>query len=298
MAEVNDNGSIQLFEDQKIRTAWDAEKEEWYFSIIDVISVLTGTANSRRYWSDLKRKLKAEGANELYEKIVQLKMLSSDGKRYKTDVANTEQLLRIIQSIPSPKAEPFKAWLAMVGKERIEETIDPEQAIDRALDTYLKKGYSEEWIHQRLLAIRIRNELTDEWKKRGVQKGKEYAILTDEISRAWSGMTTGQYKRLKGLTKENLRDNMTDLELVLTMLAEASTTDISKTAKPQTFEENKQVAKRGGKVAGIARQALEAETGKPVITEKNAFDFQQLVTDVVEDAAELPENPTEKKDKD
>lgn len=298
MAEVNDNGSIQLFEDQKIRTAWDAEKEEWYFSIIDVISVLTDTANPRRYWSDLKRKLKAEGANELYEKIVQLKMLSSDGKRYKTDVANTEQLLRIIQSIPSPKAEPFKAWLAMVGKERIEETIDPEQAIDRALDTYLKKGYSEEWIHQRLLAIRIRNELTDEWKKRGVQKGKEYAILTDEISRAWSGMTTGQYKRLKGLTKENLRDNMTDLELVLTMLAEASTTDISKTAKPQTFEENKQVAKRGGKVAGIARQALEAETGKPVITEKNAFDFQQLVTDIVEDAAELPENPTEKKDKD
>ena len=298
MAEVNDNSSIQLFEDQKICTAWDAEKEEWYFSIIDVISVLTGTANPRRYWSDLKRKLKAEGANELYEKIVQLKMLSSDGKRYKTDVANTEQLLRIIQSIPSPKAEPFKAWLAMVGKERIEETIDPEQAIDRALDTYLKKGYSEEWIHQRLLAIRIRNELTDEWKKRGVQKGKEYAILTDEISRAWSGMTTGQYKRLKGLTKENLRDNMTDLELVLTMLAEASTTDISKTAKPQTFEENKQVAKRGGKVAGIARQALEAETGKPVITEKNAFDFQQLVTDIVEDAAELPENPTEKKDKD
>lgn len=298
MAEVKDNSALQLFEDQKIRTAWDAEKEEWYFSIIDVISVLTGTANPRRYWSDLKRKLKAEGANELYEKIVQLKMLSSDGKRYKTDVANTEQLLRIIQSIPSPKAEPFKAWLAMVGKERIEETIDPEQAIDRALDTYLKKGYSEEWIHQRLLAIRIRNELTDEWKKRGVQKGKEYAILTDEISRAWSGMTTGQYKRLKGLTKENLRDNMTDLELVLTMLAEASTTDISKTAKPQTFEENKQVAKRGGKVAGIARQALEAETGKPVITEKNAFDFQQLVTDIVEDAAELPENPTEKKDKD
>ena len=298
MAEVNDNSSIQLFEDQKIRTAWDAEKEEWYFSIIDVISVLTDTANPRRYWSDLKRKLKIEGAVEVYEKIVQLKLLSPDGKKRLTDVASTEQLLRIIQSIPSPKAEPFKAWLAMVGKERIEETIDPEQAIDRALDTYLKKGYSEEWIHQRLLAIRIRNELTDEWKKRGVQKGKEYAILTDEISRAWSGMTTGQYKRLKGLTKENLRDNMTDLELVLTMLAEASTTDISKTAKPQTFEENKQVAKRGGKVAGIARQALEEETGKPVITEKNAFDFQQLVTDIVEDAAELPENPTEKKDKD
>lgn len=297
MAEVKDNSSIQLFEDQKIRTAWDAEKEEWYFSIIDVISVLTDTANPRRYWSDLKRKLKIEGAVEVYEKIVQLKLLSPDGKKRLTDVASTEQLLRIIQSIPSPKAEPFKAWLAMVGKERIEETIDPEQAIDRALDTYLKKGYSEEWIHQRLLAIRIRNELTDEWKKRGVQKGREYAILTDEISRAWSGMTTGQYKRLKGLTKENLRDNMTDLELVLTMLAEASTTDISKTAKPQTFEENKQVAKRGGKVAGIARQALEAETGKPVITEKNAFDFQQLVTDIVEDAAELPEQSAEKKEK-
>ena len=296
MAEVNDNSSIQLFEDQKIRTAWDAEKEEWYFSIIDVISVLTDTANPRRYWSDLKRKLKIEGAVEVYEKIVQLKLLSPDGKKRLTDVASTEQLLRIIQSIPSPKAEPFKAWLAMVGKERIEETIDPEQAIDRALDTYLKKGYSEEWIHQRLLAIRIRNELTDEWKKRGVQKGREYAILTDEISRAWSGMTTGQYKQLKGLTKENLRDNMTDLELVLTMLAEASTTDISKTAKPQTFEENKQVAKRGGKVAGIARQALEAETGKPVITEKNAFDFQQLVTDIVEDAAELPDQSGEKKD--
>ena len=297
MAEVKDNSSIQLFEDQKIRTAWDAEKEEWYFAIVDVIAVLTDSTDPQNYWRVLKKRLKDEG-NETITNCNGLKMTAPDGKKRKTDVASTEQLLRIIQSIPSPKAEPFKAWLAMVGKERIEETIDPEQAIDRALDTYLKKGYSEEWIHQRLLAIRIRNELTDEWKKRGVQKGKEYAILTDEISRAWSGMTTGQYKRLKGLTKENLRDNMTDLELVLTMLAEASTTDISKTAKPQTFEENKQVAKRGGKVAGIARQALEAETGKPVITEKNAFDFQQLVTDIVEDAAELPENPTEKKDKD
>ena len=297
MAEVKDNSSIQLFEDQKIRTAWDAEKEEWYFAIVDVIAVLTDSADPQNYWRVLKKRLKDEG-NETITNCNGLKMTAPDGKKRKTDVASTEQLLRIIQSIPSPKAEPFKAWLAMVGKERIEETIDPEQAIDRALDTYLKKGYSEEWIHQRLLAIRIRNELTDEWKKRGVQKGKEYAILTDEISRAWSGMTTGQYKRLKGLTKENLRDNMTDLELVLTMLAEASTTDISKTAKPQTFEENKHVAKRGGKVAGIARQALEAETGKPVITEKNAFDFQQLVTDIVEDAAELPENPTEKKDKD
>ena len=289
--------TLKLFEERKVRTVWDDEKEKWYFSIVDVVSVLTDSVDATAYWRKLKQRLKEEG-NETVTNCHGLKMTAHDGKKRLTDVADTEQLLRIIQSIPSPKAEPFKAWLAMVGKERIEETIDPEQAIDRALDTYLKKGYSEEWIHQRLLAIRIRNELTDEWKKRGVQKGKEYAILTDEISRAWSGMTTGQYKRLKGLTKENLRDNMTDLELVLTMLAEASTTDISKTAKPQTFEENKQVAKRGGKVAGIARQALEAETGKPVITEKNAFDFQQLVTDIVEDAAELPENPTEKKDKD
>lgn len=209
-----DNDKLQLFENKTIRTAWDEETEEWYFSVVDVISVLTGTENPRRYWSDLKRKLKAEGAVEVYEKIVQLKMTAPDGKKRLTDVADTEQLLRIIQSIPSPKAEPFKAWLAMVGRERIEETIDPEQAIDRALETYLKKGYSEEWVHQRLLAIRIRNVLTDEWQKRGVEKGREFAILTDEISRAWSGMTTRQYKKLKGLKKENLRDNMSDLELV------------------------------------------------------------------------------------
>jgi hypothetical protein len=209
-----DNDKLQLFENKTIRTAWDEETEEWYFSVVDVISVLTGTENPRRYWSDLKRKLKAEGAVEVYEKIVQLKMTAPDGKKRLTDIADTEQLLRIIQSIPSPKAEPFKVWLAMVGRERIEETIDPEQAIDRALETYLKKGYSEEWVHQRLLAIRIRNELTDEWQKRGVEKGREFAILTDEISRAWSGMTTRQYKKLKGLKKENLRDNMSDLELV------------------------------------------------------------------------------------
>ena len=254
MGELQNNDAIQLFEDKKIRTAWDEEQEEWYFSIVDVIAVLTGTENPRRYWSDLKRKLKKEGAVELYEKIVQLKMLSSDGKKYKTDVANTEQLLRIIQSIPSPKAEPFKAWLAMVGRERIEETIDPEQAIDRALETYLKKGYSEEWVHQRLLAIRIRNELTDEWKRRGVEKGKEYAILTDEISRAWSGMTTRQYKKLKGLKKENLRDNMS---------------------------------------AGNTRKEIEETTGKPVITAQNANDFRQLVTDIVEDAAAIPEHTEE-----
>lgn len=296
MGELINNDAIQLFEDKKIRTAWDEEQEEWYFSIVDVISVLTGTENPRRYWSDLKRKLKKEGAVELYEKIVQLKMLSSDGKRYKTDVANTEQLLRIIQSVPSPKAEPFKAWLARVGRERIEETIDPEQAIDRALETYLKKGYSEEWVHQRLLAIRIRNELTDEWQKRGVEKGKEYAILTDEISRAWSGMTTRQYKKLKGLKKENLRDNMSDLELVLTMLAEATTTEISKTVKPTTFSENQKVAQKGGSIAGNARKEIEDTTGKPVITSQNAKDFRQLITDIVEDAAALPEQTEETDD--
>ena len=288
MREQQSKDTVQLFEDKKIRTAWDEEKEEWYFSIVDVVGILTDSENPRRYWSDLKRKLKKEGAVELYENLVQLKMLSADGKRYKTDVANTEQLLRIIQSIPSSKAEPFKSWLAMVGRERIEETIDPEQAIDRALETYLKKGYSEEWIHQRLLAIRIRNELTAEWNARGVKKGREYAILTDEIYHAWSGMTTKQYKTLKGLKKENLRDNMSDLELVLTMLAEASTTDISKVIKPQGFPENQDVARRGGKVAGIARQSLEAETGHSVVTAQNAKDFQQLVIDIVDDAAKLP----------
>lgn len=288
MSETVDN--IQLFEDQQIRTAWDAQKEEWLFSVVDVCEVLSGTENPRRYWSDLKRKLKAEGAVEVYEKIVQLKMTAPDGKRRLTDVANTEQLLRIVQSIPSPKAEPFKAWLARVGTERIEETIDPEQAIDRALETYLKKGYTEEWVHQRLLAIRIRNELTDEWQKRGVEKGMEYAILTDEITRAWSGMSTRQYKRIKRLKKENLRDNMSDLELVLTMLAEASTTNISKAEQPQGFVESQQIARRGGNVAGVARKTLEAETGKPVITAQNAQDFRQLVTDIVEDAAALPEH--------
>ena len=298
MSEAKDNNAIQLFEDKQIRTAWDAEREEWYFSIVDVISVLTGTENPRRYWSDLKRKLKAEGAVEVYEKIVQLKMTAPDGKKRLTDVADTEQLLRIIQSIPSPKAEPFKAWLAMVGRERIEETIDPEQAIDRALETYLKKGYSEEWVHQRLLAIRIRNELTDEWKRRGVEKGKEYAILTDEITRAWAGMSTGQYKKLKGLKKENLRDNMSNLELVLTMLAEASTTDISKAEQPQGFSESQKIARRGGRVAGIARKTLEAETGRPVITSQNAADFRQLVTDIVEDAAALPEHTQDAADDD
>jgi hypothetical protein len=273
---------IQLFEDQRIRTAWDEEREEWLFSVVDVVSVLTGTDNPRRYWSDLKRKIKAEGS-QLYEKIVQLKMTATDGKRYLTDVANAEQLLRIVQSVPSPKAEPFKLWLAAVGRERIEETIDPELTIDRALQTYLKKGYSREWINQRLQAIQVRKELTDEWQDRGVKEGAEFAILTDEISKAWSGLTTRQYKKLKSLKKENLRDNMSTLELVLNMLAEATTTEISKKQKPQTFEENKLIARSGGEVAGIARREAEKRTGEPVITAKNAADLSRLIASVIEE---------------
>ena len=279
---MSEQNKIQLFENQPIRTAWNEEQEEWYFSVVDVIHVLTGSENPRRYWSDLKRKLKSEGATQLYENIVQLKMKSSDGKNYKTDAATTEQLLRIIQSIPSPRAEPVKRWLAEVGRERIEETIDPEQAIDRALETYLKKGYDPDWVHQRLLSIRIRNELTDEWQKRGVEKGREFAILTDEITRTWSGMTTRQYKNLKGLKKENLRDNMTTLELVLNMLAEATTTEISKQKEPVTFSENIETARAGGKVAGDARKAIEAQTGVPVITSKNAAQLSQVVVDMIE----------------
>ncbi len=279
---MDKENKIQLFEDKRIRTAWDEEKEEWYFSIVDVISVLTESDNPRRYWSDLKRKLEAEGS-ELYEKIVQLKMTASDGKKRLTDVADTEQLLRIIQSVSSPKAEPFKMWLASVGKERIEETIDPELAIDRALETYQKKGYSDEWIHQRLLSIRIRNELTEEWQKRGVKKGIEYAILTDEMSRAWSGKTTRQYKKHKGLQKENLRDNMSDLELVLTMLAETTATELSKTTKPESFEENRSVAISGGEVAGNARRDIEQRMGKSVISSKNAEQLMTVMTELLED---------------
>ena len=283
------NDAIQLFEDQPIRSAWDAEREEWYFSVVDVIGALTDQKDQRgasNYWAKLKQRLKAEGADELLTNCQQLKLKSKDGKRRLTDVADTEQLLRIIQSIPSPKAEPFKLWLAQVGRERIDETIDPEQAIDRALETYLKKGYSEEWVHQRLLSIRIRNELTDEWQKRGVQKGREYAILTDEISKAWSGMTTRQYKGYKGLKKENLRDNMSDLELVLNMLAEASTTGISQAEKPEGMAENLAVAQRGGRVAGNARKELEREMGRPVISSENAKTMK-LITDVIEGVAEL-----------
>ena len=267
----------KLFDDKQIRTVWNEREEEWYFSVVDVVGALTEQQTQRgasTYWAVLKKRLIEEG-NELLTNCKQLKMTAADGKQRLTDVANTEQLLRIIQSIPSKKAEPFKLWLARVGKEHIDETIDPELAIERALETYLKKGYSEDWISQRLLSIRIRNTLTEEWDKRGVEKGLEYAILTDEISKAWSGMTTKQYKTLKNLKKENLRDNMTDLELVLNMLAEASTTQISQKEQPETFEQNKQIAKRGGKIAGDARKKLESETGVPVITAENAAEIQK-----------------------
>ncbi len=280
------NDKIQLFENQRIRTAWDEEKEEWYFSVVDVVAVLTDQPDQRhaaKYWSVLKTRLKKE-RSELTTNCSQLKMRSADGKRYNTDVADTEQLLRIIQSIPSPKAEPFKLWLAQVGRERIEETIDPELTIGRALETYLKKGYTREWINQRLQAIQVRKELTDEWDARSVQKGVEYAILTDEISRAWSGMSTRQYKNLKGLKKENLRDNMTTLELVLNMLAEATTTEISKQKAPATLSENIDVARAGGKVAGDARKAIETQTGVPVITSKNAAQLSEVITNLLEDA--------------
>ena len=257
----NISDKIQLFEDRKIRTAWDEENEEWYFSIIDVISVLTDSKDPTAYWRKLKQRLKAEG-NETVTNCHGLKMTAADGKKRLTDVTTTEQLLRLIQSVPSPKAEPFKVWLAEVGKERIEETIDPELTIERALETYLKKGYSREWINQRLQAIQVRKELTDEWQDRGVQKGVEFAILTDEITKAWSGMSNRQYKNLKGLKKENLRDNMSTTEIVLNMLAEVSTTEISKTGQPQSFEENRTVAKQGGKIASDARINLEKATGK------------------------------------
>ena len=275
---------VQLFEEQPIRTAWVEDEEEWYFSIVDVVRVLTeqpNTDGARNYWKVLKNRIKEEG-NELVTNCNQLKMRAQDGKMRLTDVANTEQLLRIIQSIPSKKAEPFKVWLAQVGRERIEEVIDPELTIERALDTYAKKGYSREWINQRLQAIQVRKDLTDEWDKRGVKKGVEYAILTDEISKAWSGMTTREYKNLKGLKKENLRDNMSTLELVLNMLAEATTTEISKQKKPGTFEENRVVAIEGGEAAGEARNAVEKRTGKSVITSKNATQLQDLVAGLID----------------
>ena len=273
--------NIQLFEDQPIRTAWVEDEEEWYFSIVDVVQVLTEQPDvdgARNYWKVLKKRLKDEG-NQLVTNCNQLKMKSpKDGKRYKTDVANTEQLLRIIQSIPSKKAEPFKVWLAQVGRERIEETIDPEITIDRALETYAKLGYDTDWINQRLQTIRARKELTDQWKSHGVEEGREYAILTDEVTRAWSGMSTHQYKKLKGLKKENLRDNMSTLELALNMLAEATTTELTKSENPHGLVENQQVARKGGRVAGNARKEIEKETGKPVITSQNAKQLNDIVT--------------------
>ncbi len=291
---MENKDTMQLFEDKKIRSVWDAEKEEWFFSIVDVVAVLTESPNPQTYWRVLKKRLKDEG-NETVTNCNGLKMTAPDGKKRMTDVANTEQLLRIIQSIPSPKAEPFKLWLAEVGKERIEETIDPELTIDRALETYLKKGYSREWINQRLQAIQVRKELTDEWTDRGVKKGREFAILTDEITRAWSGLSTRQYKDFKGLKKENLRDNMSTTELVLNMLAETSTKDISKAEKPETFEENVSVAKAGGGIAGIARKALEERIGKSVITSENAVQLNAVVSDMIESSATVVEKRIEGK---
>ena len=283
---------IKLYENKEIRSAWDEEKEEWYFSIVDVVGVLTESENPQVYWRVLKKRLKEEG-NETVTNCNGLKMKAADGKMRLTDVADMQGIFRIIQSIPSPKAEPFKLWLAEVGKERIDEIIDPELTIDRALETYLKKGYTREWINQRLQAIQVRKELTDAWDDHGIEKGIEYAILTDEITKAWSGMTTRKYKDLKGLKKENLRDNMTTLEIVLNMLAEATTTELTKTTNPQGLEENKKVAKEGGSVAGNARKEIEQKTGKPVITSKNAVDLSKLIEDVVKEPPSKKQDDTD-----
>ena len=282
--EVMINEGSKIFENSLIRTTWNDQEEEWYFSVVDVVGVLTAAKNyqiARNYWKVLKKRLKDEDA-ESVTNCNQLKLKSADGKMRLTDVANTEQLLRIIQSVPSKKAEPFKKWLAEVGRERIEETIDPELTIDRALETYAKKGYSREWINQRLQAIQVRKELTDEWESHGVQKGVEYAILTDEITKAWSGMTTRSYKNYKGLKKENLRDNMTTTEIILNMLAETATKNISQTENPSTFEENKSAAQRGGRIAGNARKELEAEIGHSVISDKAAPELNSIVTNLIE----------------
>ena len=272
---MNKENAIRLFQDQKVRVLWDEEQEKWFFSIVDIIGILTDSPNPRKYWSVLKTRLKQEGS-QLTTKCSQLKMQSADGKFYKTDVADTEQLLRLVQSIPSPKAEPFKVWLAKVGYERIEETEDPEIAFDRAMETYLKKGYSKNWINQRLKSIEVRKELTDEWENRGVKKGLDYAILTDEITKAWAGFTTKEYKDFKDLKKENLRDNMTNLELVLNMLAETSTTELSKKHKPKSFPENKLIARKGGTIAGNARKELEEKLGNSVLSPLNAKELGQI----------------------
>lgn len=271
---------IKLFEGNKIRSVWDEEKEEWYFSVVDVVGALSGSENPNNYWKVLKNRLNQEGS-QLVTFCNQLKMRSEkDGKMYKTDAADIQGILRIIQSIPSPKAEPFKRWLAEVGKERIDEIIDPELSIERALETYLRKGYSKEWVNQRLQAIQVRKELTDTWQEHGVKEGKEYAILTNEISRAWSGMSTREYKNYKGLKKQNLRDNMTSTELILNMLAETATKDIANSSNPEGLEENKEVCRRGGSIAGNARKEIEEETGKAVITRKNALDFGNVISGV------------------
>ena len=289
---MDENNSIQLFEDRKIRTAWDEEQEEWYFSVQDVVAILAESSDPKQYIKKMRTRDPELSAN--WGTIcTPVQMPAADGKMRKIQAANTEGLLRIIQSIPSPKAEPFKRWLAQVGRERIEETIDPEQAIDRALETYQKKGYDTDWIHQRLLSIRVRNELTAEWQERGVQQGKEYAILTDEITKAWSGMTTRQYKKLKGLKKENLRDNMSTMEIVLNMLAEATTTELSKAHQPEGFSESQKIARRGGSYAGQVRQDIEKDTGRPVITSQNAAQLNAVVVDMIESVAE-----TEKPDND
>ena len=272
---------VKIFEGSQIRSVWDNEREEWYFSVVDVIGSLTESNNPRDYWYRVKKRMSEEERSELSTFCRQLKLKSTDGKSYKTDVADMQGIFRIIQSVPSPKAEPFKMWLAEVGKERIDEIIDPELTIDRALESYARKGYSREWINQRLQAIQVRKELTDTWQDHGVKAGNEYAILTNEISKAWSGMTTREYKDFKGLKKENLRDNMSTTELILNMLAETATTDIAEATNPQGLEENKQVAQDGGSIAGDARKSIEARTGKPVITSKNAIDLGRLISDVV-----------------
>lgn len=272
---------VKIFEGSQIRSVWDNEREEWYFSVVDVIGSLTESNNPRDYWYRVKKRMSEEERSELSTFCRQLKLKSTDGKSYKTDVADMQGIFRIIQSVPSPKAEPFKMWLAEVGKERIDEIIDPELTIDRALESYACKGYSREWINQRLQAIQVRKELTDTWQDHGVKGGNEYAILTNEISKAWSGMTTREYKDFKGLKKENLRDNMSTTELILNMLAETATKDIAEATNPQGLDENKQVAQDGGSIAGDARKSIEARTGKPVITSKNAIDLGRLISDVV-----------------
>ena len=272
---------VKIFEGSQIRSVWDNEREEWYFSVVDVIGSLTESNNPRDYWYRVKKRMSEEERSELSTFCRQLKLKSTDGKSYKTDVADMQGVFRIIQSVPSPKAEPFKMWLAEVGKERIDEITDPELTIDRALESYARKGYSREWINQRLQAIQVRKELTDTWQDHGVKAGNEYAILTNEISKAWSGMTTREYKDFKGLKKENLRDNMSTTELILNMLAETATKDIAEAKNPQGLEENKQVAQDGGSIAGDARKSIEARTGKPVITSKNAIDLGRLISDVV-----------------